>query len=92
MLEKSILAFAREYVAAGYSVISVKRDGSKSPVEKWSQYQDCQATDQELERMFGANSVGIGLIQGRVSRSGIVFDIEDMETYQRWCSLIAESG
>ena len=43
---------AIKYLAAGYSVVPVKLDGSKAPHGQWKTYLERKATDAELRRWF----------------------------------------
>jgi putative DNA primase/helicase len=86
-----VLATARGYVAAGLSVLPVKRDGSKEPDGAWKPFQSKPPTDAQLERMFGgATPAGIGIVNGRVSGSKelIDFDVRAAEIFAEWRELL----
>lgn len=65
------------YVNAGFSVLPIRCDGSKSPaVGAWSQYRLDAAPQHELER-WHAEGRGVALIGGAVSGGLEIIDIDD---------------
>lgn len=90
-----VLSTARNYVAAGISVIPVKADGSKSPLlGGWREYSDRLPTDAELVKWFGgAKLVGIGVACGPASGNLIVMDFENdgtISAYLEWLQRLPE--
>src|SRR4051794_29192763 len=88
------LAAARAYVAAGQSVLPVKRDGSKVPARKWAVYQERLATDRELVEWFGPpDPYGIAIVGGAVSGGLELLDFDQRaaEIYPAWCELVEAS-
>lgn len=80
------LQSAREYLAAGYSVIPVKLDGTKAPaLTKWEAFQKRRATESELAKWFPhENAHGIGLVQGSVSGNSEMLEFETKEALTQW--------
>ncbi|WDQ19013.1 bifunctional DNA primase/polymerase [Rhodopirellula sp. P2] len=81
---------ARDYIAAGVSVIPLRMDGSKAPaVQSWNEYRTRFATDDEL-RSFFANAAGIGLVSGIQSGGMEVLDFDEQpdETFDQWLNLL----
>jgi hypothetical protein len=78
------------YVASGLSVIPVRADGSKAPVERnWQQYARRVADEKQLVRWFAGRSPrGIGIACGPASRNFTVLDFELAAAYDRWRALI----
>ena len=72
----SQLDIAREYVAAGISVIPVRLDGTKAPaVDSWAPFQSRLATPDELTTWF-EQPAGIGIACGIVSGGLEVLDFD----------------
>ena len=85
----TILDYARGYVAAGYSVIPVRPDGSKAPaVAHWKEYQSHRPDDRELVLWFGRGVNGIAIICGAVSGNLEVLDFDDAPTFEEWARLV----
>lgn len=63
---KEVLDYALRYHAAGYSVISLKLDGSKKPVASWKHFIERGPTVDEVHQMF-LRPAGIGILCGPVS-------------------------
>lgn len=60
--------YAAGYLAAGWSVISIRGDESKAPtLSGWKQYQTSRPTLADVNRWWLADNVGVGLIHGAVS-------------------------
>jgi len=73
----TVLDWARRYVAAGLSVIPVRRGGGKAPAfAGWRDYSDRLATDDELAGWFTGDRYGIGITGGRASGNLAVIDFE----------------
>lgn len=74
---KTVLEWARRYVAAGLSVIPVRRGGSKAPAfGGWRDYSDRLPTDKELTDWFAGERYGIGVPGGKASGNLAVLDFE----------------
>jgi hypothetical protein len=97
-----MLPTARMYVAAGLSVLPIRR-GSKRPDGRllplvydagedrerpsWSPYESRIATEEELTRWFaGPQPAGVGIIGGAVSGGLGILDLESADAFQRWRS------
>ena len=72
------LTAARQYLAAGFSLIPIKADGSKAPaISEWKPYQSQRPTEAQLERWFGTPAPrGIGLVWGEISGHGEALDFD----------------
>ena len=72
------LTAARQYLAAGFSLIPIKADGSKAPaVSEWKPFQTRKPTEDELVQWFGTNTPrGIGLVWGEISGHGEALDFD----------------
>ena len=68
---------AKEYIAKGFSVIPTYRD--KTPIVGWKEYQQRQATDEELQNWFIGTDVNIAIVTGALS--GVtVLDLDSQES------------
>jgi len=74
-----LLDAARDWAAAGFSVVPVAVDGSKSPAVAWKQYQTAAADTHQLEIWFGEEEVydGFGIVCGAVSGHLEMLEAED---------------
>src|SRR5215470_7918261 len=63
----SMLDSALQWRAAGCSVIRTTIDGTKAPLGEWKQYQSQRADESTLERWFGKDHPGMGIVCGAVS-------------------------
>lgn len=81
-----VIETARSYLAAGLSVIPVRADGSKAPVEReWDKYAEMIAGERELQRWFGGGKLlGIGIAGGKASGNLAVLDFETTDAYIDW--------
>jgi hypothetical protein len=82
---------ARRYVELGFSVIPVRADGSKAPLESgWREFSDRQPRTEELKHWFGNGSVcGIGIPCGPASGNLAVLDFETGDVWERWRALLS---
>jgi hypothetical protein len=89
----SVLEWARRYVAAGLSVIPVRRGGSKAPVYAgWREYSDRLPTDDELVAWFKDGKHGIGVPGGKASGNLAVMDFEfkaGVDGFARWSAALS---
>lgn len=84
-------AIARAHVAAGLSVVPIRRDGSKAPTVKWKAYQQRRPTDAELRHWFGCpKPPGIAVVGGRVSGELELLDFDQRADviFPAWCELV----
>ncbi len=90
----NVLENAREYTAAGLSVIPVKADGSKSPLMTgWRKYTNEIADDKTLVEWFGGGGLmGIGITAGPASGNLVILDFEhhDESAYVEWRQRLPE--
>lgn len=85
------LEIASRYAVAGFSVIRVKKDGSKKPFEAWKEYQDRKPTEAELQLWFGGRGhYGFALIHGKVSGSSEVLDFDAIGAFEEFAVLCAD--
>lgn len=84
------LRAARGYLSAGLSVIPVRADGTKAPVERdWTRFSTRRPTDSELFGWFrNGLAYGIGIPGGRASGNLAVLDFETGEAFDRWRATI----
>lgn len=83
---------ALEYLEKGFSVISLKPDGSKKPaIASWKKYQEEHPTKADLNGWF-QGPAGIGVLCGGVSGGLVVFDFEVEEAWLRFEKLAREAG
>ncbi|MCP3686504.1 MAG: DUF3987 domain-containing protein [bacterium] len=79
---KSVLEYAQEYAAKGFSIIPIIRDDSKKPAIPWKEYQQRKPTEKELTEWFGNGSnYNIGIVTGHVSGVDVV-DLDNQEAIQ----------
>lgn len=89
----TVYASSRAYLAAGFSVIPLKLDGSKHPAISWKQYQERHATSAELSDWFDRpNPYGIGVICGAVSGNLEVLDFDDPYVCAHYFAKLSELG
>ncbi len=80
----AMLDIAREYIAAGISIIPIRLDGSKAPAcGPWKAYQHRRATDDELEKWF-SRPAGIGIIAGIISGGLEIIDFDAGDLFEPW--------
>ena len=84
-------AIISSYLAAGLSIIPIKRDGSKRPLGAWAQYQERIATEEELARWIAQGVEGWGLVCGKVSGNVEVLDFDDPDLFCPWRSQIDDA-
>lgn len=88
-----VLDIAREYLAAGYSVVPILTDGTKRPSVQWKRYQEEKPEDADLKHWFwGSSPYGIALVHGAVSGNSEVLDFETEVAYQEWDDLCQKHG
>jgi putative DNA primase/helicase len=73
----STFAVAQQFLAAGYSLVAIRRDGTKRPAVAWKQFQSRLPTESEIKGWFdGPAAYGIALIHGRISGNSEVIDVD----------------
>lgn len=78
----TILDWAQFYKSKGFSVIPLKPKGKKPAIESWKEYQNRQATDEELIQWFGNGSKNnIGIVTGQISGLAVI-DIDSQRAVQ----------
>jgi hypothetical protein len=76
-----LLAAARLWFDAGYSVVPTHEDGSKRPFGPWKQYQHERPTWDQIEAwLASAKYTGIGVITGAVSGNVEMIELEGPNT------------
>lgn len=90
--DKGILGVARDYVAAGISILPIRADGSKhAGLDIWKPLQSRLPTDSELQEWFDSGEIlGIGTIGGSVSGGleQLDFDHDADSVYAQWAELV----
>ncbi|MGC9123549.1 MAG: bifunctional DNA primase/polymerase [Thermoplasmata archaeon] len=69
---------AKKLYDLGFSVIPLK-EKSKTPLEKWEEFQNRRATEQELHKWFDNGKNNIAVITGKVSGNLIVIDFDNLD-------------
>ncbi len=79
-----LLAHALAAHDAGLCVLPPREDGSKQPdARSWTGYQRERSTIEEIHHWYGAGCrTGIGYVCGAVSGNLVLFEFDDLETYQ----------
>ncbi len=86
----SLPDLAKQYVAAGLSVLPIKADGSKAPaVREWKTFQGRFPDTVEIAAFPG--TAGIAVIAGAVSGNLEVLDFDDAETFASWAKLVEDA-
>lgn len=67
MNRKSVLCEALKLYKAGYSVLPVKADGSKSPWYAWKPYKESRLTEGKLFELINNRSCGLSVLGGESS-------------------------
>ena len=76
-----LLAAARLWFDAGYSVVPTHEDGSKRPFGPWKQYQHERPTWDQIEAWLASGKyTGIGVITGAVSGNVEMIELEGPNT------------
>jgi Bifunctional DNA primase/polymerase, N-terminal len=79
---------ARRLVAAGPSVIPIRRDGTKGPaLDTWRPYQRVPPNAVMLASWF-RHGEGLAVIGGAVSGHVVVLDFDAPELFAPWCALV----
>lgn len=85
------LVHALEYFQAGFSVLPIKRDGSKAPaLSSWEAYKSRLPREGEIYTWFDREpSPGVGIVGGEVSGGLFVLDFEFGDFFEEWSELVA---
>ncbi len=85
---------ACEALAAGFSLLPVKTDGTKAPaIPTWKQFQQHPPTDAQLQQWFsGHASHGFALIHGAVSGHSEALDFDETGLYAQFAHLCQAQG
>ena len=85
---------ACEALAAGFSLLPVKTDGSKAPaLPAWKHLQQQPPTDAQLQQWFGGRTPhGLGLIHGAVSGHSEALDFDETGLYTQFAHLCTAQG
>ena len=88
---RAILDVALGYIKAGFSIIPVQTDGTKSPIGSWKKYQSQSMTQEECAAKFALGVVGVGIVAGPASVDGLeVFDFDHPEAFEAFRALVEE--
>ncbi len=88
----TVLEAASSWQTAGYSVVPIKADGSKSPLGPWKRYQEEPAPAEQIGQWFdnGHRRQGLGVVTGYGQLEMLEFEAED--TYTEFCDRALASG
>ncbi len=88
------LTAACEALAAGFSLLPIKTDGSKAPaIPTWKHLQQQPPTDAQLQQWFGGRTPhGLGLIHGAVSGHSEALDFDEPGLYAQFAHLCTAQG
>jgi len=78
---------ARQYHAAGLTVIPILADGSKRPAVKWGVYRQQRPTDTELRQWF-SHCDGLAVLGGAASGGLEILDFDDPTTLAPWAEQV----
>lgn len=83
---------AVSWQTAGYSVVPIKADGSKSPLGPWKRYQEEPAPAEQIGQWFdnGHRRQGLGVVTGYGQLEMLEF--EAVDTYTEFCDRAQASG
>lgn len=84
--------YAVDYLAAGLSVVPIRGDGSKKPTVAWKQYQTTAPTMSDVNRLWLADNIGVGIIHGKVSGSTEAIDIDNDELFRPFVMEVERSA
>jgi hypothetical protein len=84
------LEVAKSYLKAGFSVIPVKADGTKTPVCRWQRFQGIHMTDEEVKVHFMEGGAAPGIVGGWISGGLTIIDIDDPLVVQPYLSVVEE--
>jgi len=78
---------AIRYLAAGFSVVPIRADGSKAPaVSEWESLQRDRLPVDRIHRLFGRT--GVGIICGTISGGLVVLDNDSPEHWPAFCEAL----
>ncbi len=94
MTENPLLTAARSYLAAGWSLIPIKADGTKAPdLHQWKAFQQVPPTESHLCQWFHSGAPrGIGLVHGAVSGHSEALDFDLPGLYDAFADLCRQQG
>lgn len=83
--DKSPREWAADYLDAGLSVVPIRGDKSKAPaIEGWKRFQTQPPTLAEVNHLWLADNIGVGIIHGRVSGNTEAIDIDLGELFRKF--------
>lgn len=83
--------YAEQYLAAGFSVLPIRPDGSKAPaISAWREYMKRQPTLDEVRDWHSDETLGTAIIAGSVSGNLGILDIEFEDVWEEYFFLIRE--
>lgn len=92
--ENALLTAARSFLAAGWSLIPIKADGTKAPdLPQWKAFQQVPPTESRLCQWFHSGAPrGIGLVHGAVSGHSEALDFDQPGLYDVFADLCRQQG
>lgn len=89
----SPLDIALSYLRAGYSIVPIKLDKSKSPSISWKKYQIERMTEEDAQRIWGHSPApGFAIVCGKVSGNLEVIDFDDYAMYEQYALIVNNAG
>jgi len=85
---ESVYEWAIKYLRNGLSVIPIRYRDKKPAIKSWKEYQIRMPTEEEIEKWFKDKVINIAIICGKVSGNLMVWDFDDMETYNRFLTYL----
>ena len=79
---------------AGLCVLPPREDGTKAPdAQTWTAYQKTRSTPEEIDAWYARRRrSGLGYVTGAVSGNLVLFDFDDVETYEAFKELAGAAG
>lgn len=90
-VNEKVREYALRYIKAGFSVIPIRRDGSKASSIPWKYYQKKRPSPYEVGQMFRAD-VGIAILGGKISGNLELVDLDRIDVIDPWIAAVTESA
>jgi len=80
---------ALSYLAAGFSIVPVKPDGSKGAAVSWGKFQEARPSEGQVKEWFSSQEDrGIAIICGGISGGLEVIDFDQPNFYGPWAEIV----
>lgn len=90
-VNEKVREYALRYIKAGFSVVPIRKDGSKASSIPWKFYQKRRPSPYEVGQLF-RGEVGIAILGGKVSGSLELVDLDRVDVVEPWISAVEESA